>query len=72
MTVSLRLNKEDTELFKSYAAMNKISLSELFRNAVMEKIEDEYDLKVYEEAIAEYNKNPISYSLEDMKKELDL
>jgi len=40
MAVSVRLNAQDEKLFKSYAKANHISLSELFRNAVFEKIED--------------------------------
>ena len=50
--------------------MNNISLSELVRNAVIEKIEDEYDLKAYYEAIEEYNKNPKTYTLDEVEKEL--
>ena len=38
MTISLRLNDEDTMLFKKYAEMNGISISELIRQSVMEKI----------------------------------
>ena len=72
MTVSVRLNEEDTRLIKAYAEMNKMTLSELIRNAIMEKIEDEYDLQCYEKAIAEYRKNPITYTLEEVKKELGL
>lgn len=72
MTVSIRLNDEDEKLFKSYAEANNISLSELFRSAVMEKIEDEYDVEIYRQAIDEYNKNPISYSHEDVLKILGI
>lgn len=72
MTISVRLNDEDTELFKKYAELNNISLSDLIRNAVMEKIEVEYDLKCYEEAITEHRKNPITYSIDEVKKELGL
>ena len=54
MTISLRLNDKDTTLFKEYAKMNGISISELIRRSVFEHIENEYDLKVYEKAIAEY------------------
>ena len=72
MTISVRLNKKDTQLIKDYAEMNNISLSELIRNAVMEKIEDEYDLECYEKAIKEYEKNPKTYTLEEVKKELGL
>lgn len=70
MTISVRLSDKDTELIKSYADMNNISLSELVRNAVIEKIEDEYDLKAYYEAIEEYNKNPKTYTLDEVEKEL--
>lgn len=72
MTVSLRLSADETELFKKYAAINNLTLSDLFRTAVMEKIEDEYDLQCYEKAIEEYRKNPVTYSLSDVEKELGL
>ena len=39
MTVSLRLNKEEERLIKKYAEMKQVSLSELFRTALIEKIE---------------------------------
>lgn len=72
MTISVRLNDADTELIKHYAELNHISVSELVRQAVMEKIEEEYDLKLYYEAKAEYEKNPITYSHEEVKKVLGL
>ena len=72
MTISVRLNKEDEKLIKTYAKMNNISLSDLIRNAVIEKIEDEYDLECYKKAIAEYKKNPKTYTMEEVKKELGL
>ena len=52
--------------------MHNISLSDLVRNAVLEKIEDEYDLQCYEKAIAEYKKNPVTYSHEEVAAMLDL
>ena len=66
MIISLRLSDEDTMLIKKYAELNRISVSDLIRQAVMERIEDEYDLKAYEEALAEYKKNPVSYSHEEV------
>ena len=62
MSISIRLQPQDEQLFKSYAKSNNISLSELIRSAVFEKIEDEYDLAVYREALEDYNQDPISYS----------
>lgn len=72
MTISVRLSEKDTELIKAYADINNISLSDLIRNAVLEKIEDEYDLKCYEKAINEYKENPKTYTLEEVKEELGL
>ena len=72
MTISVRLSDKETELIKAYAEMNNISLSELVRKAVLEKIEDEYDLECYKKAIKEYNKNPRTYSIDEVKKELGL
>ena len=41
MTLSLRLSDEDTLLIKKYAELNHISVSELMRQSVMERIENE-------------------------------
>ena len=72
MTVSLRLNKEEEKLIKKYAEIKQMSLSELFRKALIEKIEDEYDLECYKKAIEEYNKDPKTYTLDEVEKELGL
>ena len=72
MAISLRLSNEDTLLIKKYAALHNISISELFRQAVMEKIEDEYDLQCYEAAMAAYEKDKESYSLDYVERALDL
>ena len=72
MTISVRLNEEDTELIKAYAKINKTTLSELVRNAIMEKIEDEYDLECYKKAMKKYKEDPTTYTLEEVKKELGI
>ena len=72
MTISLRLNDEDTKLIKKYSEINNISISDLFRQSVLERIEDEYDLECYNKAMAEYKNNPVTHTLDDVKKELGL
>ena len=72
MTISLRLNEEETMLFKKYAEMNGITISELVRQSVIERIEDEYDLKAYEKAVEEYKANPTTYSLDEVERVLGL
>jgi len=72
MTISVRLNEKDTELIKAYAKINNISLSDLIRTAVLEKIEDEYDLECYNKVIREFKENPKTYTLEEIKEDLGL
>lgn len=48
-TISLRVPEEELKIFKSYAQLNNWSLSEAIRETMFEKIEDELDLKVFEE-----------------------
>ena len=52
--------------------MHNMSLSDLIRNDILEKIEDEYDLKCYETAMEEYKKNPVTYTHGEVIKMLEL
>lgn len=70
MTICVRLNDADTELVRKYAELNAVSISDLVRKALMEKIEDEIDLKLWEEAMTEYRQNPVTYSHEEVKRML--
>lgn len=49
----------------------EIAESNLRVALIGERIEDEYDLKAYEEAMAEFKKNPVTYSHEEVWSELD-
>ncbi len=70
--VSVRINEEEAKLFKSYAKLHGISLSEAYKRALLEKIEDEFDLEEMSKAIDEFNKNPKTHSLEELKNKYDL
>lgn len=72
MTISLRLSDDDTMLIKKYAEINKISVSDLIRQSVLERIKNEYDLEMFNKAMAEYKSNPTTYSLDEVEKELGL
>ncbi|RGS71649.1 MULTISPECIES: type II toxin-antitoxin system RelB family antitoxin [unclassified Mitsuokella] len=72
MTVSVRLNDNDAMLFRKYAEMHGISMSELVRRSVLERIEDDFDMKCYEKAMQEYRKDPKTYTLDEVEKELGL
>ncbi|SDA58170.1 hypothetical protein SAMN02910368_01369 [Lachnospiraceae bacterium G11] len=70
--ISLRLNEEEATLIKNCATSHNISVSDLFRQAVLEKIEDEYNLRRYEDAVKKHKADPKKYSLDDVERELGL
>ena len=72
MTISLRLNEEDSLLIKKYAQLNKMSVSDLIRQTVMERIEEDYDKELFAKALEEYKRDPVTYSLDEVEKELGL
>ena len=73
MSFSIRLTTEEKNLAQSYARIHAISLGEAFKQALFEKIEDEYDLTVAQEAYDEYvNDGRKSRPISELWKELDL
>ena len=73
MAFSIRLTEEEKSLADSYAKLNSMSLGEAFKKALFEKIEDEYDVKVGEEAYKEYvDSGKKSRPFSELKKELGL
>ena len=54
MAFSIRLTDDERKLAESYAKLHSFSLSEAFKRALFEKIEDEYDIIVGQEAYDEY------------------
>ena len=54
MAFSIRLTDEERKLAESYARLHSFSISEAFKKALFEKIEDEYDLAIGQEAYDEF------------------
>ena len=72
MTISLRLSEQDALLIKKYAEINGLSISELVRQAVLEKIENEFDVKAYKDAMNQLKEDNTNYSLSEVEKKLGL
>ena len=73
MAFSIRLTEEEKKLANSYAKLNSLSLGEAFKKALFEKIEEEYDIVIGEEAYKEYiNDGKKSRPFSELKKELGL
>lgn len=69
-TMTLRINEEDSELIKKYIQLHGLTISEFARQSMIEKIEDEYDLKILRQAMAEDDGMRISH--EELMKEFSL
>jgi len=73
MSFSIRLTNEEKNLAESYAKLHSLSIGEAFKKALFEKIEDEYDLVIAEEAYVEYVRDGMkSTPIEKLWEDLDL
>lgn len=73
MSFSIRLTPQEKMLAESYAKVHALTLAEAFRQALFEKIEDEYDILLADEAYSEYvASGKKSRPIEELWKELDI
>lgn len=72
MNISLSLNEADAALVSKYAEIHGMSVADFFRQSVMERIEDEVDLRAYQKAMREYQANPVAYTHEEVGRMLGL
>lgn len=73
MAFSIRLTEQEKEIANSYARLHSLSLGEAFKQALFEKIEEEYDVAVFDEAYKEYQNNgKESRPIEELWQELDI
>ncbi|MDU3152669.1 MAG: DUF6290 family protein [Anaerococcus hydrogenalis] len=70
-TLTIRLSKEDKELFKSVSEDKKKVLSDWVRETLLDSIEEEYDKKIIDDYLL--NKNQMKfYTTDEVKKELGI
>ena len=72
MVISLRMTEEEKRLAESYAKIHGISVSEAIKRAFFEKVEDEFDIAEADLALREFEKDPKTYTLDEVKKMFDL
>lgn len=72
-TISVRVPDQELALIKNYARINNRSLSEIIRSTMLERIEDEYDMKVFAEYEREKAAGSVrTFSHDEAWKELGL
>ena len=52
-TVTIRMSEDDAALVRKFAAFEGVTISDFARAAILERIEDSYDLKELRQAIAD-------------------
>lgn len=73
MAFSIRLTDEERKLADSYAKLHSMSIGEVFKRALFDKIEEEYDISVANKAYKEYVDNgKKSRPIEELWSDLDL
>lgn len=71
--ISLRLNDKEEKLLKEVADFEGLGLSSYLKKIIFERLEDEYDLKLAEEAYNRHVKNGSkTINFEDLAKELEV
>lgn len=72
-TISIRVSDQELGLFKDFARVNNKSISEIIRETVLSRIEDEFDLRVFDEYEKEKAAGKVeTRPIEELWKELDL
>ena len=71
--ISIRFNSEEENVIKNYAKSKGFSISQLIKETLMEKIEEEYDLEVCKEYLkAKEEGTLITIPFEEAIKEWDI
>jgi len=66
--ISIRMNETSENTLKEIAKFEGLSVSEYVRKIIDEKLEDVYDLNIGNKALESYNKNPITYTMDEVFK----
>lgn len=57
MAFSIRLSEKERKLATSYSRLHGITLGEAFKQALFERVEDEYDVQIAQEALNEWERD---------------
>ena len=73
MAFSIRLNEDERQLVDSYTKLHSITVGEAFKRALFDKIEEEYDIAIANEAYDDYVKSgKESKPIDDLWKDLNI
>lgn len=70
--LSVNLNDEEYKAIEKYALLKGIIMSEALKEVFFQRIEDESDIKAFDEALANFEKDPVTYTNDEVMKEFGL
>ncbi len=71
-TINLKLSQDELVLFNAFAASKKTTTEKLLKKTLFEKIEDEYDEKIGNEALIEFRTNPYTFTVNELQDKYNL
>ena len=72
MSFNLNINDQMNLEIQKCAALYGITPEEFIHRAIMECLEDEYDLQCAKQALREYEEDPTTYTMEEVAKHLGI
>lgn len=70
--LSVRMSDAEYKALEAYASANGASMNKAIKDAFFEMLEDQYDLEAFNRAYAEYQKDPKTYTGDEVARELGI
>lgn len=71
-TMTIRLDETEKQFISDYARTFGASVSEFMRSCALDRIEDETDLKLWNEAKTQFDADPVVHSADEVAEEFGL
>ena len=72
MRINIVLTKEEKKTAKMYAKRHGLSLDMAMKDAFFDQVENEYDIVTADKALQDFEKDPITYTHEEVKQMFDI
>lgn len=70
--INLKLSQDELALFNAFAASKKTTIEKLLKKILFEKIEDEYDEKIGNEALIELRAHTYTFTVKELQDKYNL
>lgn len=72
MTISIRLSEEENKIIRKVAKIKHKTVSEFIRETLMETIELEFDMQLFQEALNEFKNDSTTIPHDEVKRKLGI